>query len=1600
MDDSDQDFVDLCSKLLKRVRRKAGEPEVQRTREHQPPSQACSDKRRKANKKDGDSGAKDAEPKQPVVGGGFGPGVGNAAERGLTAKDKVVHRMQEFRRVGPHRMAHRDGAQVTEGDHELPQGREASGLQSEPQDCDEALALQLQRELDRQAQPVEPEDVGLFFCQLCHKDLTHMTPDGRTQHLNRCLDQSEDGAPAPPPPPGVPDCPICGKRFTSQKSRAVHLKRCSSDMGVAPAVLLQALHRQTAEAHSVPAAAADQAVQPGGGKRKGPPEPGHPARKRPRKKTAPLDEDTMVALALSSSLLEQQRDREADGELQRDVSAPHASTALALMWKPDTGRGRGKRKKGAVPPPPPLLLLLDGDAALRRLQERVSALLLSARPPSPPTPGRSPSALPARTGSAPLWQKSALQDGGPDCPSHFQAAELREYFTPTLDVATLNKPDPSVRPAEKGAPTPAARSSAPPPSSQEAPSSSARSTWGAEPLSGGSQVLRDLMELGMSLSQCSYSPGDPAREERSLTGPQPDGLQPSGFVLDDPELCPSGFFPETECEDSQDGARRTSRRADEERDGHRSAALSRLTSDLSSMVNNPQLSDLQLQVDSGDLYFAHSFMVYARCPLLAQMVHEGGFWVREEGDPAVRRVLMNDVPGEAVLALLRYLYTATCSPSAWLTPHLLELASRFDLEELQQLCRLHPDQAADLPDQEQHDEEDRDRAFMELLRSMWNEDEEADDLTEGEEEVREERLTEEDLEEIYEFAATQRKREQESDSTEEEEEEEEKLHEKEDGELEMEKDQLFSKSTVKEPHRSSAGLQPDLRLDRSYSRLFSQSWGVYEEEDSSSSSSAGEKRSGRTLLQSSASVVDEPSVSHLPSTSVLPVPGLSPAEESDWAGGEDEGPAGVTKGRGSRGPGAVCVPLSPASPQQSSREPELIVLSDSSEETSVDLMLLSSCSPSPGSPPAPEPQPAPEPNELTPEEKECIITDSPPPGSGPDPSSAGCSPEVSWLIPSTPVQPGLRSGSTQTHSSMRRMQLFPRAGAPSLSSSSSSFAFSPPQLRVDKRIRSSSTPAQSFGPEGGMMEDSAALLPPSGPKLSVQSRSGPFLRPSDTPLLSKSRPYSSTPLHTEVPPAPLAASPLHAEPERTALGSLCLALSQSSSSSDRAPSISQSLCRASLQSGRSAESQSDDSTAGKRTERLGGEEGEMSGETAGGEVEEEEAAGSSLRQSVTALDEPPIAFNDSWGLDGCLEHQEHQDHQDHQDHQEDQVCFSLRLEDSRDTSQREPSSGHGQTASSSPSSSSSTSFPPFYLAGPPPPPDPPARTTPQISNSLLDSRLWDSWEEEEEGEAPPLPLPQRLNPPAQIQTPVSSGVSLLPVTPTPQYSDMDTPVLKDKLSRFGVRPLPKRQMILKLKEIHQYTHQLVSSDSEGEPPSAPPPSAAAAPRPAGTKSCSQALDFKLPAVISPVKRGGEDAELLSTSQGSNTSSTPASEDSERSNPELCPSDGDSDSDGGVSSSQAPSRLQDRLRAVRAFILSDAALYRQILRFRPLVLSQLQERLKAAGIRLGAAKLVDYLDSQCITFTTAKPGQRRRGRAKGGEEVVKKRRRKGGATAVQ
>ncbi|XP_018535260.1 structure-specific endonuclease subunit SLX4 isoform X4 [Lates calcarifer] len=1761
MDDSDQDFADLCSKLLKRVRKKPGESRQPRKAEQQPSSPASEGtKRRRNGKKTGDSGSKITSTQSVRTGAsqraasrGTGCDSGDAGSsaalsaaaaapsRGLRAKDKVLLRMQQFKRESPQRMTHKNQSQPTNqendsGHHPQPQKQAGppSPLRADPpQPCssnlqvesDEALALKLQQELDREAaeaETVDLEDGGLFFCQICHRDLSHMTPDGRTQHLNRCLDKSEESAPAappPPPPPGVPDCPICGKKFKSQKSRSAHLKRCSSDLGVPPAVLLEALQRQAEETQN--ALTTNTLAQTGGTKRKAPPKPGLPVRKKPRKKTDPLDEDTMVALALSSSMLEQER--EAGRKLQTEIAASHTSMAPELKWRPDAGKGRGKKKKGAVPRPPPLLLVQDAQEALVRLQERVSALLLRTRPPTPPTPTCCPSSLPGCSGAAPLWEKSALLNSSSTCLSDFYTPELREFITPWESTTTNkasssdgNRLESSLQPVSEGTPVTRTRSSILPSSAQTVASSPAPSTPGTGQLPVGSQTLRDLMEVaedGMTLTQCGYTTSGPDKDKQSRVSLSTN-LHLSGFVLEEAEeqadLCSSGFLPETIHTLSEDTRSRDQPRADMEQGSHRSVALSRLASNLSSMVNNPQLSDLQLQVDSGEVYFAHSFMVYARCPLLAEMVHESGFGVREEGMPAAQRVLMSDVPGQAVFTLLQYLYTAHCSIPASLRPHVLELASRFDMQELQQLCELHQEEADDM-NHEENVNDQTGQAFIELLRSMWTEEDEedegtdtdgakdeergseengqTDDVTSGEREICEEQVNEEELEEIYEFAATQRKREEEKNSVE----EEEKVDDGEDGEEVLAELTEPKKGLSEKTPKLSSQLEPDPSLDRSCSRLFTDSWGVYEEKDPSSSSSSTSglpkthtsqsqrghsshkpscKFSSRTLLHSSPSLVDDlfPSPPH--STSNLPIPGLSPAQLGNWGGGGgDKGTDAAeweavkespSLKRESQGPRSICVAVSPGSPSKK-EEPELIVLSDSSEEMEVDLAVLSSRSPSPRSPCTVQnlqsytrikPQSVPRSTGPTVENRVFSSLEFSPgdppaasvqrhPGSGCEQSPVDCSPEVSWLIPSTPVQPGRCSSSTQTKSSMCRTRLFPKGDSSSPSSASSSpgprlhnrlktsssgtrasahagpTESSVPRLKPDEAGPNSSSLDLSFSPKGksnynsskSREEFAAPLCQPKFSHLSSSTHCHPLQASlnTDTPLHIQPQPHSSTPLHTELDPRPVlpAASPLHSSlkkqrsnsqgrdrapsesPEKTELVSFHLSpLSDPSdlpsSSSHRGLQSSQRHSKSSSESGCSVESSSQKRT-GIRNEEGEGEtecqnkdtcdEGEQ--EEAEEEGRETEVAESSFRQSF--MDEPPIAFNDSWGLDACVE--------------ANPGCFSLRLEDSTGSNQQE----HSQGQRDAPRSSSSTDCPsppmnssPSKTHSAPPIATIQARTSssftptpPNPNNSFLDSKIWDSWVEEDAVEA--LPLSQRVNPSAQLKTPVSSRSkkrrSLVPITPMPHYSDMDTPELKNKLNRFGVRPLPKRQMILKLKEIHQYTHQLVSSDSEDEAlttgrAAQKPPSTTSAGAGSRLVSCARTVTFKEPRAPAAMKhKGGEgEEELLSASQGSNTSSTAASEESERSNPVLClSSDGDSDSDGGVSASQAANRLQDRLQAVRSFILSDSGLYSQILQYQPLVLSQLQERLKAAGIRLGAARLVDYLDSQCITFTTAKPG---------------------------
>ncbi|NXO06624.1 SLX4 endonuclease, partial [Oriolus oriolus] len=211
-----------------------------------------------------------------------------------------------------------------------------------------------------------------------------------------------------------------------------------------------------------------------------------------------------------------------------------------------------------------------------------------------------------------------------------------------------------------------------------------------------------------------------------------------------------------------------------------------------------------------------------------------------------------------------------------------------------------------------------------------------------------------------------------------------------------------------------------------------------------------------------------------------------------------------------------------------------------------------------------------------------------------------------------------------------------------------------------------------------------------------------------------------------------------------------------------------------------------------------------------------------------------------------------------------------------------------------------------------------------------------------------------------------------PVTPMPAYSIMETPQLKKELSRFGVRALPKRQMVLKLKEIFQYTHRDRDSDFEDEIPySQPLPQKSPAKRPRQRKASEGGREQERPSVS--LAADGEELPASQESAGSSVDGSDISFGSQSSfvnGFETCAFASEEEEE-EFPASQAAAREEEKLEAVRCYIRSNTALYTRILFYEPIELADLHAELKQNGIKISKAKLLNFLDSQCITSTMAR-----------------------------
>lgn len=658
-------------------------------------------------------------------------------------------------------------------------------------------------------------------------------------------------------------------------------------------------------------------------------------------------------------------------------------------------------------------------------------------------------------------------------------------------------------------------------------------------------------------------------------------------------------------------------------------------------------------------------------------------------------------------------------------------------------------------------------------------------------EIKEDIVNEDELNEIYEFAATQRRMGAEADvSTDSGDEGEEGMNNCSDAKERDEGKQNAKMEEAADMHRSAGddlnsgsnknmcqSRGPDASLDRSYNRMFSEAWGEYMEPPQTQTRNLIRMDTPTSRRTSSVSEVIDLSISPPPDSeepvrSLFPVTGMSPGEvpserldqseavhqaltsESPNARGvsqlaeersklcsKDTSTSALSKTQGKVTPSlpsSTKPKLSPPTPSRS--QPELIVLSDSSDDMEQDLPdEVPSCGDAHRPPTA-------SPSRLSlryAHFKETTQVRLSPKKSNKTPNSVHSEPsrseqvgsesimdgsgEISWLIPATP-EPSTRTSSTQTSSCMRRTQLFPRSHTSSSSFFSSSISDNPKTASCSSSLKEPHREPLQPSPTFQKLISNCRLSKTSH----RDSVSGIYPN-------SGTEPCSSTPLHSDPRLQRLdpLGSPLLRDSElRTQrragqedrLGSLHLSPSvnsspqqtfQSEKESSKSPAKSQ-----------HCDSLGDSGDQEISTEDKEAEETRTSKSNESNEVIEEEF--------TFVFDEPPIAFDDSWGLGGAVAEQG--------------PCFSLRLESSGDQMGPPEQSGQGETASTH------TLYPPGHGAQHNLP-DPGA----PHNHSLPDAAMWDSWKEgdEDEEEVDALPLSQRVGPVAlservaQLRTPGS-----------------------------------------------------------------------------------------------------------------------------------------------------------------------------------------------------------------------------------------------------
>ncbi|XP_031216860.1 structure-specific endonuclease subunit SLX4 isoform X4 [Mastomys coucha] len=1571
------------------------------------------------------------------------------------ASELVLQRMKQFKRADPERLRHASEESTLKtalGENVLrsPQAETVVENEYKPKlhttDSDAAMALALQQEFRREeasSRHDSLEEKGLFFCQMCQKNLSAMNVTRREQHVNRCLDEAEKAQ--RPAPPQIPDCPICGKPFLTTKSRISHLKQCAARMEVGPQLLLQAVRLQTAQ----PEVGSSPQVPSfsnhvGGLKQKGVTNKREPQRKWKVNKPEAPSEDLLVAMALSRS------------EIEHCPVVPPLRLENAFSEKIRIGAEKKSRRK-RPPVCPPQLVTQDSETTSRQIEDRVAQLLSEEIEPSCTPPLLASKIFKEELEHAGwrvqlpegkqnfLWDLSSLT--GTWAKESFYTVGL---LPPVVSQCPTKEPELPLELPKQQEPS----TQRPPASQSSLPVSHSPKNQLLSSSQRERQALQDLVDLAVEGLSSSARP-------RSLGVPTgldvvPSSLPLTGFVLP--------------CKKSL------------KRDDSASLSLGLLVTDFGAMVNNPHLSDVQFQLDSGEVLYAHKFVLYARCPLLIQCVNAEGFSAVEDGD-LTQRVLLSDVSSETAHAFLNYLYMADTDMPPSLAPDLRSLALRFGVSDLVQLCEQVPAMADLEGEQLEASEDCESRAFQELLRSVWvDKEEEAETLLNSE--VREEeKVDEAEMEEIYEFAATQRKL---------------LLQGERAADTDGSTPQRGEDRPVSEP--SLAGVQSNRQLENTEQM---ESSGLGKEEALAS----WEHEGSSIPLQDQCPAWAGKAEAQDALEKAIDHPSFCSPSDSHQGRGKEYLPFYPNKAHD-------CKQLLPSNPRVSSELSQITVdheeQSDHVRERQADMAQ------------APTPHP-------------CGLLSQSSVGGSPSQSrlhphhTSNLSPSVSQSHSSiskvtppsslSPVTPTKQRRDSNIHTLQKDAGHHKgKQSSPILGRRNRGILISPaksPPIDLTQSVPEPLSP-RAQNPLRHIKEDEVILLLDSDEeqelehtktesvsKDSPEGRKVPEVSPRSSELFSvidveEDHEHFQSPLKREVGLQQGEEGQLGNQSTLGRRDIPWLFCSQKNSLDEDSTTDTSWLVPATPGVSKSRDCSSQTQIKSLKTRTLSDETAQHTprpnldrrtvleaaqqfsvimphtqpvtlGASDSGRQAYRSPSHPYLRRHRVSSSQPSCSSPDftRWSqksfsprpclpnppaADDVVEVGDSDDEQEVASHQGNSspvldvnppypmgdYCWNeplspipidhLNLERTGPLTTSSPSSQAPEALHSDDCHSPGLDTTPIrgsYGALRESQEQSSQAGSPESSKlSVLSQALWDDWDEKEgqSPEAPPVAhvLSARARKPdRKPETPKGASQKKklppkVPITPMPRYSIMETPVLKKELDRFGVRALPKRQMVLKLKEIFQYTHQTLESDSEDEIQSSQIPQQVPGSQASTTETCNpsrsgsytqlratadlgtqrskgstkskslQHQEKQLSESISQPNRllAGEPScpdgnAQLPASQESVATSVDGSDNSFSSQSlsgefgAAFESSGEDKDDGdGVTASQVAIRAADTEEAVRRYICSKPALHRKVLMYQPLELAELQAELKHSGIPVAMGKLLDILDAQCITFTTA------------------------------